>query len=120
MAALVKTTLLFCGLLVSKQAFAQSAPAEKDATAPVPAPKSDKPAPPATAAAPAQNSNILVERGNSGQKLFRITEGLVVEGQRQKPNAFYVLQRMSAPYDWETLDENFLPRILKAAEKPPF
>jgi hypothetical protein len=45
---------------------------------------------------------------------------MVVEGQRQKPNAFYVLQRASAPYDWEALDESFLPRIVKAAEQRPF
>jgi len=45
---------------------------------------------------------------------------MLVEGQRQKPNAFYVLQRASAAYDWEALDENFLQRIIKATEKPPF
>jgi hypothetical protein len=124
----------FCGLLFSSLAAAQPSkdlppppplpkdlpppPAAKDA----PATASEKPAPPAPApaAATSQNSNILVERGNGGQKLFRITEGLVVEGQRQKPNAFYVLQRASTPYDWETLEENFLPRILKAVEKAPF
>jgi hypothetical protein len=112
-----------CGLLSPSLATAQPSkdlpppPAAKDA--PAPAPTGDKPATSAPAPA-AANSNILVERGNGGQKLFRITEGLVVEGQRQKPNAFYVLQRASTPYDWETLEENFLPRILKAAEKLPF
>jgi hypothetical protein len=83
-------------------------------------PAKDAPAATEKPAATPNSGNILVEKTGSGQKLFRITEGLVVEGQRQKPNAFYVLQRASAPYDWETLEENFLPRILKAAEKPPF
>ena len=72
---------------------------------------------PGEAAAP---SNIQVERTSGGQKLFRITQGLVIDGQQQKPNAFYVLQRASAPYDWEELSENFLSRIGKAAQKKPF
>ena len=68
---------------------------------------------------PADASGIRVEK-TAGNRLFRITEGMLVEGQRQKPNAFYVLQRASAAYDWEALDENFLQRIIKATEKPPF
>lgn len=97
---------------VPPQAAADKPAADKPGTATA----ADKPA--ATAAS--TPSAIQVERTSGGQKLFRITEGLVVEGQRQKPNAFYVLQRASAPYDWEALEESFLPRILKAAEKPPF
>jgi hypothetical protein len=69
-----------------------------------------------TTAAP----KVKVERSASGQKIFRITEGIVVEGKIQKPNAFYVLQRSSIDYDWETLKQDFLPRILKAAEQQPF
>lgn len=71
------------------------------------------------AAPPADGNSIRVEK-TGGNRLFRITEGMLVEGQRQKPNAFYVLQRASAAYDWESLDENFLQRIIKATEKPPF
>ena len=63
---------------------------------------------------------VKVERSASGQKIFRITEGIVVEGRIQKPNAFYVLQRSSIDYDWETLKQDFLPRILDAASKNPF
>jgi hypothetical protein len=63
---------------------------------------------------------VRVERSASGQKIFRITEGIVVEGKIQKPNAFYVLQRSSIDYDWESLKQDFLPRILKAAEQQPF
>lgn len=69
-----------------------------------------------TTAAP----KVKVERSASGQKIFRITEGIVVEGKIQKPNAFYVLQRSSIDYDWESLKQDFLPRILKAAEQQPF
>jgi hypothetical protein len=73
---------------------------------------------------PAADANaapkVKVERSASGQKIFRITEGIVVEGRVQKPNAFYVLQRSSIDYDWETLKQDFLPRILDATSKNPF
>jgi hypothetical protein len=72
----------------------------------------------APAAAPPPK--VKVERSASGQKVFRITEGIVVEGRLQKPNAFYVLQRSSIDYDWETLNQGFLPKIIQATEKRPF
>ena len=63
---------------------------------------------------------VKVERSASGQKIFRITEGIVVEGRIQKPNAFYVLQRSSIDYDWESLKQDFLPKILEATSHHPF
>jgi hypothetical protein len=63
---------------------------------------------------------VKVERTASGQKIFRITEGIVVEGRIQKPNAFYVLQRSNIDYDWETLKQDFMPKILQATSKHPF
>jgi hypothetical protein len=72
--------------------------------------------PPAAEAAP----KVKVEHTASGQKIFRITEGIVVEGKIQKPNAFYVLQRSSMDYDWESLKQDFLPKILQATGKHPF
>ena len=73
-------------------------------------------APPPEQAAP----KVKVERSATGQKIFRITEGIVVEGKIQKPNAFYVLQRSSMDYDWESLKQDFLPKILQATGKHPF
>jgi hypothetical protein len=70
-------------------------------------------------AAPAA-PKVKVERSASGQKIFRITEGIVVEGKIQKPNAFYVLQRSSMDYDWESLKRDFLPNIIQAASHHPF
>lgn len=67
-----------------------------------------------------QAPKVKVERSASGQKIFRITEGIVVEGRIQKPNAFYVLQRSSMDYDWESLKQDFLPKILEATGKHPF
>ena len=63
---------------------------------------------------------VKVERSASGQKIFRITEGIVVEGRIQKPNAFYVLQRSSMDYDWESLKQDFIPKILQATGRHPF
>lgn len=78
----------------------------------------------APGAAPAPGApggaTVKVERTASGAKLFRITDGMLVEGQMQKPNAFYVLQRASIDYDFEALSESFLPRIRAATKKPPF
>jgi len=72
------------------------------------------------AAAGTAAPKVKVERTSSGQKIFRITEGIVVEGKIQKPNAFYVLQRSSMDYDWESLKQDFLPKILQAASNHPF
>ncbi len=72
------------------------------------------------AAQQAQSPKVKVERSSSGQKIFRITEGIVVEGKIQKPNAFYVLQRSSMDYDWESLKQDFLPKIIEAASHSPF
>ena len=78
------------------------------------------PAPPA-GNDPAQAApKVKVERTASGQKIYRITDTIVVEGRIQKPNAFYVLQRSNIDYDWETLKQDFLPKILQATTKHPF
>jgi hypothetical protein len=74
----------------------------------------------AATTAPPPAPKVKVERAAGGQKVFRITEGIVVEGRLQKPNAFYVLQRSSIDYDWETLNQGFLPRILQATGQSPF
>ena len=73
--------------------------------------------------APAENPaapKVKVERSSSGQRVFRITDGIVVEGRIQKPNAFYVLQRSSIDYEWEGLNQGFLPKILQATGQSPF
>jgi len=75
---------------------------------------------PSDAAKPTDASAIKVERTASGAKLFRITEGLVVEGQMQKPAAFYVLRRAAIAYDYAELGKSFLPKIGAAVKAPPF
>ena len=63
---------------------------------------------------------VKVERGAGGKKVYRITQGFVIEGRIQKPNAFYVLQRSQINYDWAGLKQKFVPRILDAVRKSPF
>ena len=63
---------------------------------------------------------VKVERGKGGKKVYRITQGFVIEGRIQKPNAFYVLQRSQINYDWAGLKQKFVPRILDAVRKSPF
>lgn len=63
---------------------------------------------------------VKVERGRGGKKVYRITQGFVIEGRIQKPNAFYVLQRSQINYDWADLKQKFVPRILDAVRKSPF
>jgi hypothetical protein len=99
----MKRLLIVAALGISSLAGAQQKPAAE-------------PAPAGADAAP----KVKVERSASGQKIFRITEGIVVEGKIQKPNAFYVLQRSSMDYDWESLKQDFLPKILQAASHHPF
>jgi nucleoid-associated protein YgaU len=107
---------------------APAAPADQPAVlAPAPAaapagpgkPAAGKPAVDGKTALP-DGASIKVERTSSGAKLFRITEGLLVEGQMQRPNAFLVLQRATVDYDYEALSESFLPRIIAAAREKPF
>ncbi len=83
-------------------------------------PAAGKPAAAAGKTALPDGASIKVERTSSGAKLFRITEGLLVEGQMQRPNAFLVLQRATVDYDYEALSESFLPRIIAAAREKPF
>lgn len=84
------------------------------------APASDDPSKAAEAQKPVDPASIKVERTSTGAKLFRITEGLVVEGQMQKPAAFYVLRRAAIPYDYAELRKSFLPKIGVAVKAPPF
>ena len=45
---------------------------------------------------------------------------ITVEGRRQKPQAFYILQRQSLNFDGLELKKSFVPKIEKSVEKQPF
>jgi hypothetical protein len=79
-----------------------------------------KPSTGAAGAGQDKTPSVKVERDASGQKVYRITDAVVIEGKVQKPNAFYVLQRSSINYDWAELKEDFVPKIVDAVRRHPF
>lgn len=122
------------GQTVAEPATPQKGPEEVPTKALENAPEkvaSDKPVPGAEASAdkpptvgdgqpPIEASAVKVERTATGARLFRITEGLVVEGQMQKPAAFYVLRRAAVRYDYAELGQSFLPKIGAVVRARPF
>jgi hypothetical protein len=45
---------------------------------------------------------------------------VIIEAERQTPKAFYILERSIVDYEWQTMEQDFLPRILLATGKHPF
>ena len=58
--------------------------------------------------------------GPDGRKVFVIEKAFVVCGRVPKPNVFYVIQASSINYEWETLKQDFLPKVIDATRKAPF
>jgi hypothetical protein len=63
---------------------------------------------------------VRKHRGPDGRMIFEIVGEIVVSGRVQKPTAFYVLDRASIGWKPEDLRGNFIPRILRSVENPPF
>jgi hypothetical protein len=53
-------------------------------------------------------------------RVIELTDDFVIEGRVQKPNAFYILKRSQAEYDWARLDAKFLPLVLESVQDPLF
>jgi hypothetical protein len=49
-----------------------------------------------------------------------LDEDFLVEGKLDKPNAYYILRRSQAGYDWARLDAKFLPLVLESVQDPLF
>lgn len=58
--------------------------------------------------------------GPDGRKVFVIDKPFVVCGKVPKPNVIYVLQASTINYEWETLKQDFLPKIRNTVKKAPF
>jgi hypothetical protein len=58
--------------------------------------------------------------GPDGRKVFVIEKAFVVCGKVPKPNVIYVLQASTINYEWETLKQDFLPKIGESVRKAPF
>lgn len=55
-----------------------------------------------------------------GKKIISLDDEFLVEGQLEKPSAFYVLRRSSTDYDWARLGATFTPLVLESAWDPLF
>jgi hypothetical protein len=110
-------------LLFSATALAQApAPTPRPGPPPTPPPSAAPVSGVAPAAAPSQggDTNVKVERGAGGKKIYKITTEIRIEGKIQKPEAFYVLQKSSINYEWTELKQEFLPKIIESVSKAPF
>lgn len=54
------------------------------------------------------------------QKKKIVLGEIKIEGRRQKPQAFYIIQRQSLNFDGLELKKSFVPKIEKSVEKQPF
>ena len=53
------------------------------------------------------------------RRVLKLDE-VTVEGRIQKPQAFFILQRLSLNFEQLEKKESFLPKIQKSCEKDPF
>src|SRR5690606_39090168 len=58
--------------------------------------------------------------GPDGRKAFVIEKAFVVCGKVPKPTVIYAFQASTINYEWETLKQDFLPKILGSVKKDPF
>jgi hypothetical protein len=72
------------------------------------------------AGAEAGKTKYEVVTGPDGKKIFRIKTGFVICGKVPKPDVLYGLLSTTINYEWETLKQDFLPKVLKSVEKAPF
>jgi hypothetical protein len=80
---------------------------EKAAKTPVKAPAKPAPAPTGSG-------------GSGNKKVISLDDEFLVEGQLEKPSAFYVLRRSSTDYDWARLDATMTPLVLESVWDPLF
>jgi hypothetical protein len=55
----------------------------------------------------------------AGGRVIRLGE-FRIEGQIQKPQAFYILQRSNLNFEGLELKNSFVPKIVKSVEQAPF
>ena len=67
-----------------------------------------------------KKKNYRTVTGPDGKKVFVIEKAFIVCGKVPKPTVIYVLQASSINYEWETLKQDFLPKVLKSVKKAPF
>jgi hypothetical protein len=78
---------------------------------------------PDTAAdAPTGGSESAREAGDpsGSSKKISLDDEFLVEGELEKPSAFYVFRRSELDYDWARLDARFTPLVLESVQDPLF
>jgi hypothetical protein len=68
----------------------------------------------------AKKKNYRTVVGPDGRKVFVIEKAFVVCGKVPKPTVIYALQASSINYEWETLTQDFLPKVIDETRKAPF
>jgi hypothetical protein len=61
-----------------------------------------------------------VVTGPDGRKVFRIKTGFVICGKVPRPDVLYGLLNSTINYEWETLKQDFLPKVIQSVEESPF
>ncbi|WNG55736.1 hypothetical protein F0U59_13915 [Archangium gephyra] len=59
------------------------------------------------------------QKDGKKRKVIRL-DAITVEGNIQKPQAFYILQRSNLNFDELNKAESFTPKVVKSVEKEPF
>lgn len=67
-----------------------------------------------------KKKNYRTVIGPDGRKVFVIEKAFVVCGKVPKPTVIYALQASTINYEWETLTQDFLPKVMEATRKAPF
>lgn len=62
----------------------------------------------------------LGSQANAQERKKIVLGEITVEGRRQKPQAFYILQRQNLNFEGLELKKSFVPKIEKSVEKQPF
>jgi hypothetical protein len=122
MRALTAFAAITVALLAAGPALAQPAPAAPAAPPPPPvvgpaaggtAPGGDQPAPAAAPKATVQNQG--------GVEHITFTEAAVVTAEVQKPTVFLIIDHdQLGNYQWQSLKQDFLPKILATVQQDPF
>ena len=68
---------------------------------------------------PKDAAQQAAQKDGKKRKVIRL-DAITVEGNIQKPQAFYILQRSNLNFDELNKAESFTPQVVKSVEKEPF
>jgi hypothetical protein len=58
--------------------------------------------------------------GPDGKRIYKLKTDFVLCGKVPKPDVMYGLLNSTINYEWESLKQDFLPRVLEVVEHSPF